>query len=103
MTAWTEHLKKYAADNNMTYKDAMKDEKSKTLYNKTKPEKPVKEKKEKVVKEKKEKPVKEKKPKLTKEKTMPEKDKPIKEKSTKKPKTNGESKKLQKEHEMTDE
>ena len=95
MTAWTEHLKKYAADNNMTYKDAMKDEKSKTLYNKTKPEKPVKEKKEK--------PVKEKKPKLTKEKTMPEKEKVVKEKSTKKPKTNGESKKLQKEHEMTDE
>ena len=49
MTAWTEHLKKYASDNNMTYKEAMKDEKSKTLYSKSKP---VKEKKEKVVKEK---------------------------------------------------
>ena len=59
MTAWTEHLKKYASDNNMTYKEAMKDEKSKTLYNKTKPEKPVK---EKLVKEK---------PVLTKEKTQP--------------------------------
>ena len=35
MTAWTEHLKKYASDNNMTYKEAMKDEKSKTLYNKS--------------------------------------------------------------------
>lgn len=92
MTAWTEHLKKYAADNNMTYKDAMKDEKSKTLYNKSKPEKPVKEKK----------------PKLVKEKTMPVKEKVVKEKvvkekSTKKPKTNGESKRLQKEHETTDE
>jgi hypothetical protein len=54
MTAWTEHLKKYAADNNMTYKEAMKDENSKTLYNKAKPEKVVKPKvvKPKVVKEK---------------------------------------------------
>ena len=76
MTAWTEHLKKYAADNNMTYKEAMKDEKSKTLYSKSKP---VKEKKEKVVKEKKEKVVKEK-PALTKEKTQP---KVVKEKKEK--------------------
>mgnify|MGYP003388960471 CR=1 FL=1 len=54
MTAWTEHLKKYAADNKMTYKEAMKDENSKTLYNKAKPEKVVKPKvvKPKVVKEK---------------------------------------------------
>ena len=48
MTAWTEHLKKYASDHPMTYKEAMKDEKSKTLYSKSKP---VKEKKEKLVKE----------------------------------------------------
>tara|TARA_R110001606_G_scaffold385508_1_gene549050 strand:- start:3532 stop:3855 length:324 start_codon:yes stop_codon:yes gene_type:complete len=65
MTAWTEHLKEYAAKNNMTYKEAMKDEKSKTLYNKTKPATPPKEKKapkEKVVKAPKEKkPLKEKK------------------------------------------
>jgi len=71
MTAWTEHLKKYASDNNMTYKEAMKDEKSKTLYSKSKP---VKEKKEKVVKEK---------PALTKEKTQP---KVVKEKKEKVPK-----------------
>ena len=35
-SAWSEHLKKYAADNNMTYKQAMSDEKSKTTYAKAK-------------------------------------------------------------------
>lgn len=71
MTAWTEHLKEYAAKNNMTYKEAMKDENSKTLYNKTKPATPPKEKKS--PKEKKE--PKEKKP--PKEKKAPkEKNKP---------------------------
>jgi hypothetical protein len=55
VSAWSEHLKKYAADNNMTYKQAMSDEKSKTTYAKTKASLPKKEKPVKLSKPKKEK------------------------------------------------
>lgn len=55
MTVWSDHLKKYAADNNMTYKQAMTDPKSKDAYEKTKAAQPKKEKPVKVSKPKKEK------------------------------------------------
>ena len=45
MTAYTQHLKDYAAKNDMTYKQAMSDNGAKTAYAKIKAELPVKEKK----------------------------------------------------------
>lgn len=44
-TAWSTHLKTYAADNKITYKQAMSDPKSKEAYAKVKAALPPKEKK----------------------------------------------------------
>ena len=44
-TAWSTHLKTYAADNKITYKQAMSDPKSKEAYAKVKAALPAKEKK----------------------------------------------------------
>tara|TARA_R100000935_G_C2833645_1_gene166710 strand:+ start:1974 stop:2270 length:297 start_codon:yes stop_codon:yes gene_type:complete len=46
-TAWSSHLKDYAEKNNMTYKQAMTDPKSKEAYSKLKSALPPAEKKEK--------------------------------------------------------
>jgi len=43
-SAWSTHLKEFAAANNCTYKEAMSNEKSKTTYAKTKASLPKKDK-----------------------------------------------------------
>ena len=55
-SAWSDHLKHYAAENKCTYKEAMSSEKSKAAYAKVKAAAPPKEKKPRVKKEKKETP-----------------------------------------------
>tara|TARA_R110000744_G_scaffold202723_2_gene321571 strand:+ start:655 stop:951 length:297 start_codon:yes stop_codon:yes gene_type:complete len=54
-SAWSEHLKKFAAANNCTYKEAMSNSNSKAAYAKAREALPKKEKPAKVLKPKKEK------------------------------------------------